>query len=92
MGVSGLNPIRSPERDDRPRHMEAKHTGDVATSNCQQRGVAHRDVQRRMLGEGFGDEGERLHNQEDKELGVTVRGPPLTRERSGRVRSFDYGE
>jgi hypothetical protein len=37
--------------------------------------VAHRDVQRRMFGEGFGDEGERLHNQEDKELGVTVRGP-----------------
>jgi hypothetical protein len=75
IGVSGLNPIRPPKRDHGPRHVEAKHTGDVATSNCQHRGVAHRDVQRRMFGEGFGDEGERLHNQEDKELGVTVRGP-----------------
>lgn len=76
IGVSGLNPIRPPEREDGPWHVEAKHPGDVATSNRQRRGVAHRHVQRRMLGEGFGDEGEGLHNQEDKELGVTVRGPP----------------
>ena len=83
-----MGAIRSSERDHSPRDMEPQHRTDLAARHGVEHGVADRDIEGGMLRVGVGGQGEMVHNQEDKESGVSFRGTTVGREPSNRSNSF----
>jgi hypothetical protein len=75
--VAGLDTIDHPECHHGLRDVKADETVDFATGDSSQCGVAHRNVECRVIGIGIGHEGVSAHNQEDKEPSVTVSGSIL---------------
>jgi hypothetical protein len=72
--VAGLNPIDGAEGHHGTRDVESDQTVDLPPGYSSECGMAHRDVESRMLWVGIGDECVSRHNPEDKEPGVTVNG------------------
>jgi len=72
--VARLNAIDGAEGNHGARDVKPDETVDLAPGHSAECGMAHRCIERWMLGVGIGDECVSTHNPEDKEPSVTVNG------------------
>ena len=71
---TGVDPIGSAEGNHRPGDVEPQDISDLTPGDGGELRMADCGVHCRVIRIGGGDQGETLHNQEDKEPGVTVSG------------------